>query len=121
MIGWGVVLIWVLISALTGRALMRIIISRPVCAHHQKGWFLGSCGEMHHGHYFTRPDEMRPLGELTERPVGVATLAALGGLLWPFTLIVVCAMHAKPTSAEMKRRNGEMASEIDRLTRIVER
>lgn len=122
-IGWLIAAGYLTVSALTSRALMRIVMTRPVCTIHQEGWFTGRCFSSYsHTDLYgkVRPDYKRvPLGELVERPLGIAALMTLAGLAWPFTGLVAVTMHARRTPDEMARHNAEMAEMIRGLERQI--
>jgi hypothetical protein len=111
-IGWGIFFAYLLTSALTGRALLRIIMTRPICKKCREGWFTGKC--FYHGIY-DGPVVRVPFGEVSERPLGIAALATAAGLAWPFTGLVVVVMRASRTPDELARLNAEMSDTIRAL------
>lgn len=108
---------YVLVSILTARATLRLIMTRPVCTAHRKGWFTGRC----YINYHNCGLRTAPLGELVDRSASIG-LASLGfGFLWPATLLLLFVMHAPPTPDEMARSSAEMSDRIRQLERDIAR
>lgn len=121
MIGLTVTGGYLVMSALVARALLRTIMTRPVCGECREGWFAGRCYGSHWSVFDKRPlPAWVPLGEVTERPLGIAAVAVLGGLAWPFTGLMLLAMRAPRTPGELHRLTNEQADRIAELERELE-
>lgn len=105
-----------LISGFVSRALLHLFMSREVCTIHREGWFTGRCSTNIHTRNLKEVERTTaPYGELAPRSFEAAMVSVLLGLVWPFTVLVLFAYHGKPTSAELTRKNAQLAQKIKDL------
>jgi len=122
-IGWLIFAGYLLLAAVTSRALMRIIMTRTVCTICKEGWFTGRCfspwrHQVFGGVDYASPQRV-PMGEVMPRSILIGVVAVLAGLGWPFTGFVVLAMRAPRTSGELARDNADLVARIHDLERSI--
>ncbi len=89
--GWLTFVGYLFVSGVIARIMMMLFMNRPVCVEHTEGWFAGHCSSHYHEKVNLvdgRP-KMAPLRKVADQPVGVAFVALLLGLAWPFTMLLL--------------------------------